>query len=176
MYAENPSATLALNDNLPEICADYERGADPAPFMAAVQAGIRAGIGRPVGPVTSILRLKSISKEVLFSYHFCPAWRKAERADTTEASVRLRTAREQLRQFARQTGLDLDSNRIGVSGFGRSRRAGRQQERKNKGISLLSTQSYLRCSSVVYWAPLTRMAGIQTLTLYAGWIKSCTGW
>ena len=40
--------------------------------------------------------------------------------DTTEASVRLRTAREQLRQFARQTGLDLDSNRIGVSGFGRS--------------------------------------------------------
>lgn len=37
MYAENPSATLALNDNLPEICADYERGADPAPFMAAVK-------------------------------------------------------------------------------------------------------------------------------------------
>lgn len=41
-------------------------------------------------------------------------------ADTTEASVRLRTAREQLRQFARQTGLNLDSSRIGVSGFGRS--------------------------------------------------------
>lgn len=41
-------------------------------------------------------------------------------ADTAEASVRLRTAREQLRQFARQTGLDLDGNRIGVSGFGRS--------------------------------------------------------
>lgn len=37
MYAENPAATLALNEELPEICADYERGADPAPFMAAVK-------------------------------------------------------------------------------------------------------------------------------------------
>ena len=37
MYAENPAITLALNENLPEICAEYERGADPAPFMAAVR-------------------------------------------------------------------------------------------------------------------------------------------
>lgn len=40
--------------------------------------------------------------------------------DTTQAAARLRTAREKLRQFARETGLDLDGARIGVSGFGRS--------------------------------------------------------
>ena len=37
MYAENAAATLVLNDELPEICADYEPGFDPAPFMAAVK-------------------------------------------------------------------------------------------------------------------------------------------
>lgn len=45
---------------------------------------------------------------------------EAAGADTTQAAAKLRTAREQLKQFTRQTGLDLDSSRIGVSGFGRS--------------------------------------------------------
>lgn len=45
---------------------------------------------------------------------------EAAGADTTQAAAKLRTAREQLKQFSRQTGLDLDSSRIGVSGFGRS--------------------------------------------------------
>lgn len=45
---------------------------------------------------------------------------EAAGADTTQAAAKLRTAREQLKQFSRQTSLDLDSSRIGVSGFGRS--------------------------------------------------------
>ena len=45
---------------------------------------------------------------------------EAAGADTTQAAAKLRTAREQLKQFSRQTGLDLDGSRIGVSGFGRS--------------------------------------------------------
>lgn len=63
-------------------------------------------------------------------------------ADTAEASVRLRTAREQLRQFARQTGLNLDSSRIGVSGFGRSQ-AGRAAARAKKQGHLTSVNTEL---------------------------------
>lgn len=37
MYAENPTITEILNEELPEICADYERGFDSAPFMEAVK-------------------------------------------------------------------------------------------------------------------------------------------
>lgn len=37
MHSEDPTITELLNEELPEICADYERGADPAPFMAAVK-------------------------------------------------------------------------------------------------------------------------------------------
>lgn len=33
----SPGLYAILSDELPEICADYERGADPAPFMAAVK-------------------------------------------------------------------------------------------------------------------------------------------
>ena len=32
-----PGLYAILSDELPEICADYERGADPVPFMAAVR-------------------------------------------------------------------------------------------------------------------------------------------
>lgn len=32
-----PGLYAILSDELPEICADYERGADPAPFIAAVK-------------------------------------------------------------------------------------------------------------------------------------------
>lgn len=79
-------------------------------------------------------------------------------ADTTEASVRLRTAREQLRQFARQTGLDLDSNRIGVSGFGRSQasRASALAARLAADISKVS-----RYSSTQYQAMLQNAARQQ---------------
>ena len=37
MYAENPTVTEILNEELPEICADYEPGFDSAPFMEAVK-------------------------------------------------------------------------------------------------------------------------------------------
>lgn len=37
MYAENPVITKILNEDLPEICADYEPGLDPAPFREAVR-------------------------------------------------------------------------------------------------------------------------------------------
>lgn len=37
MAAANPGRTDILNDELPEICADYERGEDPAKFIARVQ-------------------------------------------------------------------------------------------------------------------------------------------
>lgn len=40
--------------------------------------------------------------------------------DTTQAAVKLRSARDRLRQFAYETGLDLDGARTGVSGFGHS--------------------------------------------------------
>lgn len=43
---------------------------------------------------------------------------EAAGADSTSSAARLRTAREQLRQFVRQTGLSLDSARTGVVGFG----------------------------------------------------------
>ena len=37
MKAEDPVLTGLLNENFPEICASYERGADPAPFAKAVR-------------------------------------------------------------------------------------------------------------------------------------------
>lgn len=37
MYSENSAMTKILNEELPEICAEYEPGFDPAPFMAAVK-------------------------------------------------------------------------------------------------------------------------------------------
>lgn len=40
--------------------------------------------------------------------------------DSAQSAVKLKTAREQLKQFTYETGLDLDSARTGVSGFGRS--------------------------------------------------------
>lgn len=37
MMELNRERTEILNDELPEICADYERGEDPARFIARVQ-------------------------------------------------------------------------------------------------------------------------------------------
>lgn len=37
LEAENAAAFAVLEDELPEICADYEPGFDPAPFMEAVK-------------------------------------------------------------------------------------------------------------------------------------------
>jgi hypothetical protein len=37
MVAVNPLATEILNENLPDICAEYEPGMDPQPFMDAVR-------------------------------------------------------------------------------------------------------------------------------------------
>lgn len=34
---ENPALLEILDDNLPEICAEYERGMDPRPFIDAVR-------------------------------------------------------------------------------------------------------------------------------------------
>ena len=33
----NPNVNSILNDNLPEICADYERGMDPSEFIDSVR-------------------------------------------------------------------------------------------------------------------------------------------
>jgi hypothetical protein len=37
MIVENPKATEILNENLPDICDEYEPGMDPKPFMDAVR-------------------------------------------------------------------------------------------------------------------------------------------
>lgn len=34
---ENPYALDILNENMPDICADYERGEDPKPFIEKVK-------------------------------------------------------------------------------------------------------------------------------------------
>lgn len=60
---------------------------------------------------------------------------EAAGADSTSSAARLRTAREQLRQFVRQTGLDLDSARTGVAGFGRSQAARATALAKQREIS-----------------------------------------
>ena len=36
MKAENPYATDVLNENMPDICAEYERGQDPSSFIEKV--------------------------------------------------------------------------------------------------------------------------------------------
>lgn len=54
-------------------------------------------------------------------------------SDTTAAAVRLKAARENLKQFTRETGGQLDSARTMVSGFGRSQAArATAQARKEK--------------------------------------------
>lgn len=54
-------------------------------------------------------------------------------SDTTASAVRLKTARESLKQFTRDTGGQLDSARTMVSGFGRSQAAkATAQARKEK--------------------------------------------
>ena len=54
-------------------------------------------------------------------------------SDTTAAAVRLKAARESLKQFTRDTGGQLDSSRTMVSGFGRSQAArATAQARKEK--------------------------------------------
>ena len=37
MYAENPKVTELLNDNIPEICADYEDGYSPEDFRQRIK-------------------------------------------------------------------------------------------------------------------------------------------
>lgn len=54
-------------------------------------------------------------------------------SDTTAAAVHLKAARENLKQFTRETGGQLDSARTMVSGFGRSQAArATAQARKEK--------------------------------------------
>jgi len=65
---------------------------------------------------------------------------EAAGADTTQAAVKLRAAREQLKQFSRQTGLDLDGSRIGVSGFGRSQASRANWSVRKKAQEALARQ------------------------------------
>ena len=37
MMREDPVLTEELNDNFPDICASFERGADPTPFIKAIK-------------------------------------------------------------------------------------------------------------------------------------------
>ena len=38
MYAENSTVTEILNDNIPEVCADYEEGYPPEDFKQRIRA------------------------------------------------------------------------------------------------------------------------------------------
>lgn len=73
---------------------------------------------------------------------------EAAGADTTQAAVKLRAAREQLKQFSHQTGLDLDGSRIGVSGFGRSQ-ASKAVWKARKELAKYTKYLYNRDGTIV---------------------------
>lgn len=90
---------------------------------------------------------------------------EAAGVDATRAATQLRTARQQLKQFVRDTGSQMESARTSVAGFGRSE-AGRATWAAKRDIEKYSQYRYNSNGTIVVTDDLTRSVHPRSASVY----------